>query len=201
MWTGLGTISFLLFLGLGISGTVPVPTGVDITWSHKYQTAQYIPTYSRNSGRELVFVYVGSSACGFSNDESLPAAVERVKVKLHRKAQAHGLGFSAIGVAIDWHVPHGVMHLEKFGLFDEVMTGGNWQGTGARLHFGGALAGEPSTPQVMAYVRTRGEIERSGQNSHVSDERLLARKIGLDAISQWDDLGLPMPTDILGVDL
>ncbi len=204
VWIGLGTISFFLFLGLGIFGIVPVPVGLDldIAWSHETRTTQYIPTYVPNNGKELVFVYIGSSTCGFSNDESLPALIERVKVELHRKAQAHGLDFSAVGVAIDWHVPHGIKHLEKFGLFNEIMTGENWQGTGARQHFGGSLSGESSTPQVLAYVRSiqGGGVERSDQYYHESDKHLLARKIGLDGISQWAELGLPMPTDILSLD-
>ena len=123
-WCVAGVASFAAFMILGITGTLPVPT-VAIAWDNGDVPASpsYVPGYSRVSGREVVLVFIGSSTCAFANDETLPPFVEQAKISLSQKADQLGYSFSVIGVAIDWSASDGVRYLNKFGLFDEVLTG------------------------------------------------------------------------------
>ena len=77
-----------------------------------------------------MLVYIGSSSCGFSNVPEMPDLVERAKLSVQQQALDKGLAFSTVGVSIDWATNRGINHLEKFGMFDEVITGRSWQGMG-----------------------------------------------------------------------
>jgi len=113
----------------------------------------YQPAYDREAGQQLVMVYVGSGSCAWSNRDSLPAAVESLKLRLADYAQSQELSFKVIGVAIDWSTDHGAQHLSKFGTFDEVSVGYNW-GNSLALDFLWSDPGvRPSTPQILVYER------------------------------------------------
>lgn len=188
------------FFALGAAGVLPVPT-IDIRWPERSEKASenYMPSHSIHNGQEVVMVYVGSSACSFANDPELPDMVEKAKLLLQVRAQQSGFHFAATGVSIDWTTGDGVRHLAKFGNFDEIVTGRNWQGTGARHFIWGVLPGAASTPQILVVIRTvkTPSQDRPGQQYGVFDETVAVRKSGVTAIAQWVDRGSPIPTDLL----
>ena len=192
---------FAVCCALGTSGIIPLPR-VDITWHSDSQSLwqqQYSPTYRDTSGTELVMVYLGAASCFFSNDESLPSLIEEVKLALREKAGMHELSFSTIGVAVDRRVEDGINHLDKFGIFDEIMTGRSWYGTGARQHYFDLLPGVASTPQVLVYRREMRvpSVDQTDSSQSFSGETEIVRKEGLDEIRNWLGRGLPMPQDLL----
>ncbi|MDE2828059.1 MAG: hypothetical protein OXL40_12280 [Bacteroidota bacterium] len=192
---------FAVCCALGVSGIIPLPR-VEFTWPSDSQSSwqqQYFPVYRDTSGTELVMVYLGAASCFFSNDESLPSLIEEVKLALREKAWVHELSFSTIGVAVDRRVEDGISHLAKFGIFDEVMTGRSWYGTGARQYYFDLLPGVASTPQVLVYRREM-HVPLTGQPDSpqfFTGETEIVRKEGLDEIRNWLDRGLPMPQDLL----
>ena len=97
-------------------------------------------------------VFIASSTCPFSNHSQLPELIEDTKLNLQRKALDLGLSFSTIGVSIDWVTSDGITHLNKFGNFDEVMTGRKWHGTGANIYLE-QIPGINATPQILVLAR------------------------------------------------
>ena len=144
-------------------------------------------------------VYLGSAKCPFANDKALLSLIERVKVALQQRSNQHGTTFSAIGVAVDWRIADGIRHLDKFGSFDEVMTGRKWYGIGARLYFREMLPGQAATPQVLVFIRNVSppNLQYPETTYRVSDETMLVRKVGLENIDKWLERGLPLPLDLL----
>ena len=175
-------IIFVACLLVGLLGVFPAPR-VEISW-HSGDALiwerPYIPSYVDTTGTELVTVYLGSSTCGYSNDERLPDILEKVKLALRQRAAQQGRMFSAVGVAVDRRVATGRQRLEKFGFFNEVMTGQSWLGAGARMYYSKLLPGAPSTPQALVYLHDRDVYlpaeNQPGTYPAVSGQTLLARK-------------------------
>jgi hypothetical protein len=153
--------------------------------------ARYIPNHEIRTGPQLVMVYVGSSTCPWSNHPELPAAVERIKYQLWRYAESRELSFKAIGLTVDWSPRHGIDHLDRFGLFDEVASGYGWGGN-MQLRYlwseGGAI---PSTPQVIVYARRFTAPVGSGDSLTYGekDRRTVAGRRGWQDIISWADSG------------
>ena len=195
-WFLVTIVFVLLAFIMSATGVLPVPV-VEIKWpevSAELPENLYAPAHELVTGTELVMVYIGSSTCGFCNDPELPSMVESAKLGLQRKASNRGLLFSAIGVSVDWVVRDGSAHLAKFGIFDEIMTGRKWQGTGPHLYFS-RIPGEAATPQILVFTREveGASPEYPARRNRVSDGTLVVRIIGLQGIRHWLERELPMP--------
>lgn len=95
-------------------GVMPVPS-VSVRWSvPALQVGDYAPSAGSDAGDELVFVYVGSSTCGWSNVPELPDLVRTLKLRLQERAGAEGMSFAAVGVARDMSAANGMAHLDGF---------------------------------------------------------------------------------------
>ena len=177
---------------LGVLGYVPTPR-ISLDWHLPATVArEYQPARSIASGYELAFVFIGSSNCGWSNVAELPPMVKRLKLLLNNRADDLGMSFAAIGVARDMHAASGVRHLEKFGEFDEVMSGRGWSNIGLQKYvYGDDLAGPAATPQVI--VLERSLADRGGHLS-LEHERVVVRKTGLDDITAWLNNGASTPS-------
>lgn len=186
-----GVVGAFLF---GLSGAFLLPN-VTITWPDSSVMDGYRPDYVRlGGGTELVLVYLGSSACGFSNDPTLPALVSRAKTVLKQRAQVQEWAFTAVGVAIDWVTDDGVEHLRQFGAFDEIMTGRKWQGMGAYRYFED-LPGTAGTPQILVMVRETAVTDSNVSRPPVVREWQIHRVIGVSPIMDWVNKSLPLPQD------
>ena len=115
---------------LGLLGFIPIPE-VAVDWRLPARAAsEYAPALSVNAGQEVAFVFVGSSNCGWSNVPELPNMVKGLKLELRKRAENLGMSFAAVGIARDVIARNGIRHLEKFGDFDEVMSGRGWANIG-----------------------------------------------------------------------
>ncbi len=74
--------------------------------------------------------------------------------------------------------------MNKFGPFDEVMSGRSWANTGVLKYVFEDLPGPAATPQVVLVERMLNARDRSYS---VAEERVLARAVGLEEIKRWAD--------------
>lgn len=182
----------LVAVGFGLTRASHLKVNLTGVLRPQASGSRYVPRYVAAPGPQLVMVYVGSSACVWSNEPLLPKTVEAIKLRLTAEASRRGWSFKAIGVAIDWSTEHGIEHLRKFGTFDEVSSGSNWGNSLALLHlWDDSAPTEPATPQVLVYERVfvtpsdTSDILWYGER----DRRLLTTRIGSRAIAQWADSG------------
>lgn len=181
----------LAFLG-AYAGTIPVPE-LSIEWEPPPGESRYTPNYDAPEGRELAFIYIGSSGCAASNRLFLPGAIKQLKLLVQKQARARGRSFVAIGVAKDWNVEAGLGHLSKFGNFDMVMSGRNWLNIGALKYMWEEIPGKAGTPQVVVISRRVVKPEGKGASYGLRDPELLARKLGTKEIRRWLEHGAPLP--------
>ena len=101
-----GVLSGLVFVTTcagAYTGVFPIPT-IDLVWSESGygdNQSRYVPAARDDTGEEIVLVYIGSSTCAFSNAETLPETIERLKTAVQEQAVSSGLSFAAVGVAKD----------------------------------------------------------------------------------------------------
>jgi len=96
----------------------------------KFVSDLYRPDLKIDKEDEIVFVYIGSSGCGYCNTGEHYQRMKTMKYRLNGWATDRDMDFLAIGIAKDYNVQKGVGHLNKNGKFDEIMAGNSWHGTG-----------------------------------------------------------------------
>ncbi len=165
---------------------------VSINWDNK-SNFNYQPNYAAPGGAELVFIYIGSSGCGYSNHKELPQRIDQLKSLVQNTASVNDREFVSIGIAKDWKTENGLEHLSKFGKFDEIITGRSWANEAIIKYVWEGSYGEPATPQIMIIDRFLAVKASKGANYEIRDEKLLVRQVGTDAIRQWLDIGAPLP--------
>jgi hypothetical protein len=181
-------VSFLAVTGAVSLNLIPRPR-ISISIENT-SPGMYAAGGAVRNGRELALVYVGSSACVWSNVAYLAPTIQEIKSLLHSRADSLSLGFAAIGVAKDRMVADGLAHLEKFGQFDEVMTGRSWLNSGLQKFVISSHPGPAATPQLILLERY---VDSGAGESIVESERVLLRKVGAEAIYAWLAQDLPIP--------
>lgn len=174
---------------VGLLGVFPRP--VEVRWSVPLLAEDpYVPMARQDSGDELVFVFIGSSRCRWSNDAQLPSLVKQARTAVTALAQEASIGFAAIGLTTDVVPESGVEHLGRFGGFDQIVTGMGWRNIGLMKYLHGELYGPAATPQVL--VLARSVVVEAGHRA-VRNERLLVRRHGLSGIREWVEGGSRIP--------
>lgn len=145
----------------------------------------YEPSGSIESGDEIVLVFIGASFCNAHNVAGFPDVVELAKLRVREHAQARGMRFRAVGVALDWRAADGLAFLARFGEFDEVASGGNWINDGATKYIWRDIPGDADVPQLLVLRRSvhRGEAIRVGE------DKVVKRILGTNAIQAWVSAG------------
>lgn len=141
----------------------------------------YTPSYERNSGKELVMIFIGSPYCPYSTDSDLPEYVRSIKGDLDQIAYENDIeNFVTIGVAISWETHEGIKLLNEFGEFNEINAGLNWGNTGAKKFIYKRDNRAANVPQILIIKR---EVEFAENLAPTfADERTLKRIIGRDDI-------------------
>jgi hypothetical protein len=141
----------------------------------------YEPSGSTESGDEIVLVFIGASFCNAHNLPGFPDVVESAKLRVREHAQARGMRFRAVGVALDWRPADGLAFLARFGEFDEVASGGNWINDGATKYIWRDIPGDADVPQLLVLRRSvhRGEAIRVGE------DKVVKRILGAGDIEKW----------------
>ena len=163
---------------------------VSVQWEDRLDDGVYRPATMRDEDEEIALIYIGASSCGWSNQPELAATIKELKVLLASRAQDTGLGFAAVGIATDVVADAGIEHLDKFGAFDEVISGRGWSNAGVQEYVFETIPGPAATPQVLVVRRI---IDSDGDSPTVLDEQLLTRKLGLRRIADWVSQGAPLP--------
>ncbi len=189
---------FMVMFGVTAMGHMPTAIVSALTPWRKPVGDRYSPSYRRGGGDELVMVYLGAASCGWSNAEGMPELIEKIKLALHAEATARGWAFESVGIALDWNVEAGLSHLRKFGGFDEVSAGRNWDNSLA-VRYLGAVEELPATPQIIAIHRVVTAANmRDGPFVLQSDsEEVLVRMSGGVEIKRWVRNGVPLPAGLL----
>lgn len=191
----LGRLNVLLLSALILSGPASLAA----------QETPYSVTGERPVGNELVMVFLTSYACGPSQRPDVIEAVKTVKQRLAAYADSVDRPFSAVGVSAGWDVQAGIDHLEKYGTFDELISGRSWHNTAAVRYWHRAFPAKPSTPQIVLTEQrvkmVRGEPIRVAATGDTifeakveyGDEELLYRARSSAAILEWAESGVPIP--------
>lgn len=191
-WFFFVVLIVVVSFAVGTSERIQLLPTVEFHWSDQASEYRYSPSHENASVKEIVMVYIGSSTCDYSNDSSLPRLIDDVKINLQSSAIKQGWSFRAIGVSIDWIPEDGIDHLDKFGDFDEIITGRKWEGTGAYLYTK-KMPGINGTPQILVLGRQIGEDSVSTE----LEEMLIYRVAGLYRIQNWVNQDFPLPQDVL----
>lgn len=148
--------------------------------SSLYDRKEYQPTYEKELLEEINFIYIGSSQCGFSNNDEMFAAVDKSIYKVKTVTDSLNLGFSALGIAAEWDVESGLQHLNNISKFNEISIGNNW-GNSTIVKIISEFNIEPSTPQILITKRKYS----SNSLYVVESEKIIKSIIGKDNIINW----------------
>tara|TARA_R110002124_G_C8861561_1_gene507045 strand:- start:573 stop:944 length:372 start_codon:yes stop_codon:yes gene_type:complete len=120
--------------------------------------------------------------------------IEDLKMILVKKSQDYNISFKAVGISKDWSVNKGVEHLNKFGEFDEIITGNNWLNLGLMKFVWQDFPGDPATPQLILVKRKISNHGGGGVNLYLVDqEKIILRKLGTVEIDNWHEQNEPFP--------
>lgn len=167
-------LTLLFCLALVVGYAVPQ------TWLWPSERLGPIPDVA--TGEERLLVYIGSATCGPSNDADMSHLLDAIRVKVAQSAERDGRRFVTVGIAKDGDVAAGLQHLESMGRFDEIMTGRSWANIGLLKYVFSDLRGPAATPQVIVVDR---RVLNQGVHVEVTDEQVLARRIGLQELREW----------------
>jgi hypothetical protein len=193
------TFLFLLFsFASCLNETETKNTASDISGSEALYESVYQPDNVTDHATELVAVLITSPACGFCRLDSTKSMMGQTIDLLHLKADSMGVGFMAIGVALNWVPEYGVKHLNEISSFDEIITGNNWYNTGGLKYIFDDLPGSLLVPQLVLTKRvynadldSLGMID--GMISGVKSEEELVRILGVNGLQDWLEKGVPTP--------
>lgn len=149
------------------------------------------PTRVEEPETELILLYFGKSTCRWCASEEAISAMTDIQALLRKRALESGVGFTAIGVALDSSVEAGLEYLRRHGDWDQVVSGGGWRNV---LALGGSVP-VGGTPEAVVLIRRISRVETaSGQVVTAVDESvMLARKVGLYEILAWRNGGATLP--------
>lgn len=142
---------------------------------------------------EYALVYVGSSACGWSESERMETLFKGARKIVEGLAEREGYSAASVGVALDWSPSAGLGHLGRFPAFDEIVVGRGLFGRGAQDYIWSQHPGPAATPQILVLRREWGTTEASPDRYMLTREEVVVRKVGLHEIESWIDLGGPLP--------
>lgn len=169
------------------------------------QETPYTVRGERPMGNELVMVFLTSYACGPSQRPEVIEAVKVIKRRLAAYADSVDRPFSAVGVSAGWDVAAGIEHLQRYGAFDELITGRSWHNTAAVRYWHRKFPAKPSTPQIVLSEQ-RVEVVQGepikvastgdtifGAKVQYGDEELVYRAGSSEAILEWAESGVSIP--------
>lgn len=162
----------------------------------RLRRAPAVPDEARPvAGRQLLFVYIGSSRCGPSNQPELLAAVGKSIGDIRSRATRASLGFVTIGVGRELNATTALGHLSKIATFDEVAVGqGDFNQASIRF-ISRDHPGIGATPQVLVVERVLSALGTTVDNVDFS-ERVLVRKVGAADIIRWVQRGSPITSEV-----
>lgn len=167
-----------------ITLAIPVGYGHDVLKGISRTPPAKARPISYRSGRQILFVYIGSEDCSFSLQPGFDKTVRGIQALVWQQAKARGLSFSSLGVSAGQSSDRGFNYLSRFGPFDEVISGRGFLNTAAMRYFFEELPGEASFPQILVIQRDLFALQ---PGYTFRNEKILVRAIGLPQIEAWAD--------------
>lgn len=132
---------------------------IGFNWAYeKNAFPNYQTGVSLDGGDYLRFIYIGSSHCGFANDEDNHHNILKLKELLKELSKESRYSFISTGISVDVNAYQGVRYLKKTGPYDEILSGSNWFNVGVQKYVWERFQGRPSTPQIIL-TKTKFEVE------------------------------------------
>jgi hypothetical protein len=129
-----------------------------------------------------VVTFIGASWCAGLSDTRLPGAVKAISEAVGQGARADmRLRVRRIAVWMSDKPEHPQI-LDKYGPFDELVSGGRWLNIGTIRYLWADVPGEPTLPQVII---SRRLVTTLPAGMTVGREELLARFVGAFEIVHW----------------
>ena len=183
---GVATVLVTTGFLVGMKGLLPRPE-VELSWSIPLASNEnYTPRPALPEGAGILFVYIGSLGCPFSNQPTVVKAVQGAMVELANRSDLLGICFTALGVGVDLSTDDGLRHLNMLGQFDEVSTGQGWYNAAVACYVYDVFPGPAATPQVLVAVR---HVANESGDRLVTGERVILRKVGTGQIMSWAEGG------------
>lgn len=175
---------FVLGFMVSYMGYLPQPeVSVSVEWA---SGDGYTPDNTIGDQTEVTFVYIGSSSCDFSTRPPVKRAVRSLISRSHRLTVTDDIGFTAIGVSVDYDVESGISHLNNVASFDEVLVGNSWANVGLEKYVWEEMPGPAVTPQIVIIRRNVSTPNNSNGAYRIQDEEVVARIKGSKEIRNAD---------------
>jgi hypothetical protein len=145
-------------------------------------------TAAKSGGGEIVAVFITGPCCD-ALIEYLAPALATMRTRLAERARAEGVGFRIVGVSTDWSPEEGWERLKKYGKFDEVVVGSNWQNLAIENLIWRDSITTPSVPQVVIY---RHNVAVGKTKIGIEPPVVLERLKGWMEIRNWGVAGVPV---------
>ncbi|MGF1668820.1 MAG: hypothetical protein ACFCU6_00115 [Balneolaceae bacterium] len=155
---------------------------VGFEWSYDNSPfLNYRTNLDLDGGDYVRFIYIGSSRCGFANDEENHQNILNLKKALKEFVETNNYLFITTGISVDINAYQGFKYLEKTGPFDEILSGSSWFNSGANRYVWERFQGNPSTPQIIL-TRTKFKVEE--YFGIFQSEEIIKRVSGKDEIRE-----------------
>lgn len=148
---------------------------------------------------QLILFYFGSSDCPWSTQPEMPDLVQKAQGGVRAAADAHGLGFMSIGVAVDRSAKEGLSFLERIADFDQVASGGGYANILLTDLFSHDLPAIISVPQIVVVRRTLQGVDQENAALVGTQATVVFRSVGMREISAWVGRGSPVAAGMLTV--
>jgi len=140
-------------------------------------------------GVYLRFVYIGSESCLWCGEET-NSMVKKLKDYYKELADKSNLKFISTGIANDYSSIKGINFLSKSGVYDEIISGGNYYNIGSQRYIWNDFPSNASTPQILITL-SEFMVESAGTGEIFNiqlNEKLLVRIEGYYEIIEHFDL-------------
>jgi hypothetical protein len=135
----------------------------------------------------LRFIYIGSSDCGFCNNNT-HRKVRKIKKSLRELSDGKKYNFVSSGIALDTYGFSGLNYINKTKPYDEIIAGAGWFNLGAKHYIWDKSPGKgkPATPQILITFNEFNVIygANSGLIDVERDEKILKRYIGVKELDR-----------------
>ena len=112
-----------------------------------------------SGGQYIRLVFVGSSTCGYSNNDVTTSLIKNIKADLKNLSNSHDFGFISTGISYDVSSKVALEYLEKTGDYNELLVGNGPFNLGTIQY----TSGKSPTPLILLFAENY-ETDLSGMN-------------------------------------